>query len=413
MTQHNQALQENLAHILFIKMFILSPNTIKEALGYKKFKDDNLSALVIYSNYHVQNDVIATLPKLGCKVNTLDIKLSDSVKGTLDALTSALLQHKPDFVLSVNYLGFDDTYQIGDFLDFAEMPTVMYCVDSPLFILQKPKIPAAKVTTTFVWEKTLLPIMKAMGAQDVHYLPLGSDPEKFKLWPECKINKKFSFVGNSMAVAQNNMRSRLSNEGRSKAYELSELLKHGHRFDELLKTIKPKDIEPSDRRQDVWRLAVWTATIRKRFNLLRTIPHDDLTVFGDEGWTRVIPDINLKEWVPYGEQVSKIYASSYISINCTNSQMPTAVNQRVFDVPLSGGFVLTDDQEEMHELFDIGKEAVTYSDVDDFNKKAKYYLGHTSERNSIIEAGRARVLRDHTYESRFKGVLDILKKRWK
>lgn len=393
-------------------MLILSPNTIKESLGYSKFKSDTTSVLIINSGYHVQQDLINTFPKLGCDVHTLDIKISDSVDDTLNGLSNSLMTHKPDFVLSINYLGFDDRYRIGDFLNYMEFPTVVYCVDSPLFILQKPQIPAEKVTTTFVWEKTLLSLMKVMGAEDVHYLPLGSDSDRFKLWPDIRIDKKFSFVGDSMAIAQNNMRSRLSNEGRSKAYELSELLKHGNRFDELLKTIKPKDIEPSDRRQDVWRLAVWTATIRKRFNLLRTIPHDDLTVFGDEGWTRVIPDINLKEFVPYGEQVSKIYASSHISINCTNSQMPTAVNQRVFDVPLSGGFVLSDDQEEMHSLFDVGTEAVTYTDVQDFNSKAKYYVDHPEERNKIIKAGRERVLRDHTYEIRLKGMLDVLKKRW-
>jgi spore maturation protein CgeB len=393
-------------------MLILSSTTIKEALSYNKFKDDQLSALVINSGYFVQQDVINTLPKLGCKVQVLDIKISDSVNDTLKALIDALLLYKPDFLLSINYLGFDDTYRIGDFLNFVEFPTVVYCVDNPLFILQKPKIPAEKVTTSFVWDKTLLSLMRTMGAEDVHYLPLGSDPDKFRLCSGIKIDKKLSFVGNSMATAQFNMRSRLSVAGCEKADELSELFNQGRRLDELLKTVKPEGIEPTDKRQDVWRLAVWTATIKKRFNILKFIKHDDLIVYGDAGWTRVIPDINLAGTVPYGEPLSKIYASSHISINSTSYQMPTAINQRVLDVPLSGGFVLTDDQEEMYTFFDVGTEAIVYKNPEDFIDKSKYYLSHSDERTKVITAGRERVLRDHTYEIRLKGMLDILKKRW-
>lgn len=393
-------------------MLILSSNAIKESLSYPKFKVDTSSVLVINSGYYVQQDLINTFPKLSCKVHTLDIKISDAVSDIMSSLTNALYTFRPDFVLSINYLGFDDTYRIGDLLNFLEFPTAVYCVDSPLFILQKPKIPAEKVSTSFVWEKTLLSLMKTMGAEDVHYLPLGSDSSRFKLWPDCKVNKQFSFVGDSMATAQNNMRSRLSKVGCERAYELADLFNQGNRFDELLKTVKPEGVEPTDKRQDIWRLAVWTATIKKRFNILKYIKHDDLSVYGDAGWTRVIPDINLKGPVPYGEQVSKIYASTCVNINSTNYQMPTAVNQRVFDVPLSGGFVLSDDQEEMHTLFNVGTEAVTYKDPEEFVSKSKYYLSHPEERDNIIVAGRERVLRDHTYEARLKVMLDVLKKRW-
>jgi spore maturation protein CgeB len=350
---------------------------------------------------------------LGCQVHTLSIKITDSVTLTFNALIDALSLYKPDFVFSVNYLGFDDTYRIGDLLNLIGFPTAVYCVDSPLFILPKPQIPASKVSTTFIWEKTLIPIMAAMGAKDIYYLPLGSDPDKFKLWPGNKIDKKFSFVGDSMLVAQDNMRSRLSSEGVTRAYELAEILKSGKRLDVLLDTMTPREVGLQDRRQDIWRLAVWTATAGKRFSLLKTIKHDDLSIYGDSGWHRVMPTVNLMGRIPYGVQVSEIHSSSYVSINSTNYQMPTAVNQRVFDVPLSGGFVLTDDQEEMNEFFNVGTEAITYSSVEDFHDKAKYYFDNPSERDKVISAGRERVLRDHTYEARFKVMLDVLKKRWR
>ena len=55
--------------------------------------------------------------------------------------------------------------------------------------------------------------------------------------------------------------------------------------------------------------------------------------------------------VGYGAQSAQVYRDTLISVNATNLQMPSTVNQRLFDVPAAGGFLISDNQPEMAELF--------------------------------------------------------------
>jgi spore maturation protein CgeB len=77
------------------------------------------------------------------------------------------------------------------------------------------------------------------------------------------------------------------------------------------------------------------------------------------------------------------------------------VRLRDFEVPMSGGFYMVEYMEELEEFFEIGKEVVCYTDVEDLADKIKYYLRHDAEREAIRLAGRRRCLRDHTWKKRF------------
>ena len=56
---------------------------------------------------------------------------------------------------------------------------------------------------------------------------------------------------------------------------------------------------------------------------------------------------------------------------------------------------------------DIGKEIVVYENKQDAIEKAAYYLAHEDERRRIAEAGKQRVLKDHTVGSRVAYMLDL------
>jgi spore maturation protein CgeB len=85
--------------------------------------------------------------------------------------------------------------------------------------------------------------------------------------------------------------------------------------------------------------------------------------------------------------------------------MGSAVNQRVFDVPGSGGFILTDAQPDALEHFEHEKEIVTYKSEDELKDKAAYYLLNDKPRLAIIEAGHRKVLAKHTYNHRLKELI--------
>jgi len=80
--------------------------------------------------------------------------------------------------------------------------------------------------------------------------------------------------------------------------------------------------------------------------------------------------------------------------------MRNAVNQRVFDVPAAGKFLLTDYKSQLEALMDVGKEVVCYREKEEIPELARFYLTHDSLREKIAQRGRKRVLADHTYTRR-------------
>ena len=75
---------------------------------------------------------------------------------------------------------------------------------------------------------------------------------------------------------------------------------------------------------------------------------------------------------------------------------------REFEAPMSGALYLTGYSEELEEMFEPGKEVVTYRNQYELLDKAKYYLNNPEEAEKIRLGGRTRALRDHTYHIRFK-----------
>jgi spore maturation protein CgeB len=81
---------------------------------------------------------------------------------------------------------------------------------------------------------------------------------------------------------------------------------------------------------------------------------------------------------------------------------------RDFEVPMSGGLYLTEEYEELSRFYEVGKEIVTYRGIEDLIAKIRRLLANPGEAEAIRVAGRARALREHTWEMRFEKVLGIL-----
>jgi len=115
-----------------------------------------------------------------------------------------------------------------------------------------------------------------------------------------------------------------------------------------------------------------------------------------------------------GQQISttdaaKVYNLAKICPNVHHPQTRSGgLNTRAFEIPAAGGFELIDHVPGLEEHFDVGREIVAYSSPVQFRELAEYYLAHPHERVAIADRGRARVLRDHTYERRLETILKTL-----
>lgn len=81
---------------------------------------------------------------------------------------------------------------------------------------------------------------------------------------------------------------------------------------------------------------------------------------------------------------------------------------RDFEIPMSGGFYMTEDHPELAVAFHPGEEILTYSNPNELIAKINYYLSHPVEAEAIRKKGYKRALRDHTWEMRFEKIFHIL-----
>ncbi len=86
-----------------------------------------------------------------------------------------------------------------------------------------------------------------------------------------------------------------------------------------------------------------------------------------------------------------------------------ANNMRLYEATGVGAMLLTDRKDNLHELFDIGREVVAYSSKEEAAELVRYYLDHPEEAATIAQAGQARTLREHTYAQRMQELVLILK----
>jgi spore maturation protein CgeB len=79
---------------------------------------------------------------------------------------------------------------------------------------------------------------------------------------------------------------------------------------------------------------------------------------------------------------------------------------RSVEIPACGGFMLAEYSDEHAQLFKDGSEAVFYRNRDELVEKARYYLNHETERQTIAAAGHQRASSSgYTHDERLKFML--------
>jgi spore maturation protein CgeB len=111
------------------------------------------------------------------------------------------------------------------------------------------------------------------------------------------------------------------------------------------------------------------------------------------------------------EEMVRTYSRSRINLGfggIAGHRETYCLKGRDFEVPMSGGLYLTEEYEELSLFYEVGKEIVTYRGIEDLLSKIRRLLANPGEAEAIRAAGRARALREHTWEMRFSKVLGIL-----
>ncbi len=109
-----------------------------------------------------------------------------------------------------------------------------------------------------------------------------------------------------------------------------------------------------------------------------------------------------------GGTINKIYLSSKIVLNIHHPHSIEGLNTRTFDIPACGAFEMVDYKKNVEKHFKIDKEIVTFKNIKELKSKIDFYLKNEGLRKTISGRGKQKVLNEHTWGHRIKDVIRVL-----
>jgi len=388
-----------------------------------RFVNDNPRVLLLTSKYFLMGEIEGACRKLGIEHKLVVIR-DDAVARTdfVQQLLEAVVSFRPDCCITLNHMGVDVEGVLMDLLARLQLPLASWFVDNPHLIIHLYSRCVSPWTTLFTWDSDNISSLRAAGFEHVFYLPLGTDPDRFHpskgASAPASWKADLSFVGNSMLYK---VGGRLKNGRFPRALLLSfhtvaqQFMESDQRsVADFLKNCQPDTYAhylalPDNEAKLAFETAVtWQATRLYRNGCVRRLLPLRPLIVGDAGWKIEFRHEPLQprymDALSYYSDLPLFYSQSVVNFNCTSKQMKGAVNQRVFDVPAAGSFVLTDWREQMGQLFEPD-EMVCYRDPGEAPDLVRHYLAHPQERQRITQAARKRVLACHTWQHRLQTML--------
>lgn len=370
--------------------------------------------LVFQSDYYLDREISGALKALGLSVAVWHFQRGlKSVGENYQELLRLIRDFQPDMALTVNHLGFDSEGLMDDLFTRLSLPVASWFVDSPLFILGDTK--PGEAVSVFTWDSDYLEGLRAKGFKRVHYLPLASDERFFHPYQLAAPERDIAFVGDTLTAASQKYLDKLG---------LAE--KHLEKVDAVAADfLRNADLVPSEANLqalshdfglapgpatlDLAALITWRASRKWRLDVLSAMPKNYLTVAGDDKWPQLVGQYSRSlPSLDYYTELPPFYRGSRVNLNITSAQMKTGLNQRVFDVPASAAFLLTDDRAQLYEFFEKDREVVTYTDPAEARDLAAWYLAHPEAREKIALAAYECVKSRHLYRHRLGEMLRIM-----
>lgn len=128
----------------------------------------------------------------------------------------------------------------------------------------------------------------------------------------------------------------------------------------------------------------------------------------DESTTQLNEMVIVLPPVHCDDEITRVYHKSKINLNITLHCIESGASQRIFDVMAAGGFLISNYQKELVELFEPGKELVLFHNEQELLEQVEYYLSHDEEREEIARRGQEKVLKCHNYHEKLQQMIEFV-----
>jgi len=329
-----------------------------------------------------------------------------------EQLPKLLAQGRPRLFFSINFKGLDPYGEIFHLLDAAGVKVAVWCVDNPFHLISGLKSGFWQKAHLFVTDNSFSSALSHHRAERVHALPLATDPKLFespKPNREPGLSERMVFVGRSEFPQKRKFFAgcKVPKELLAKA---KDMLEQGLRPDFFWweKALNLQSLWPGNEvRQAGYGAEQCSHTHRTL--CLREASALPLTIFGDEAWKELLPEVeDIRGCVDYYGPLPGIYHEVGLVLNVTSLLLPAGLTQRHFDVWAAGGFLITDATPGL-DIFpkELVRE-ISFKRPSDIPGLVSGLKRDTSLRKDLRNAWRGLVLAGHTYAQRVETVLDRL-----
>lgn len=369
-----------------------------------------------------QSDIKEALEYFGHSVTFYEE--SEAVRKSSDYAELARVVAEYDAVFSVNYF-----VRVSKACLVTDRKYISWTVDSPMISMYHKSV-FNECNYVFVFDRFNYYQFRAMGAENVYYMPLAVNTDRldnlFKNVSDKKAasyNSDISFVGglyykNSYDDIKQELPDYLKGYFDGAMWAQMDIFGENI-FDRMLTPdILAKMLEIVEFKQDEESLSdfklVFTNTYlgfklaqtERIYCLNRLAKHFNVDLYSDSSHPE-LTGVRLKGTVNYENDMPLVFNRSRINMNFTIRNIRSGLPLRLWDVLGAGGFLLTNFQAELPQYFENGKDLVYYEDLNDMERKAEYYLTHDDERRQIAKNGYARIKQFHSYKNRIEQILKI------
>ena len=331
------------------------------------------------------------------------------------ALASRLHETVPDAVFSFNYFPL-----ISNVCKREGLPYISWIYDSPYVMLYS-YTAINPCNAIHVFDRALCREFNAAGIKTVHYLPMAANTNRLDALGSPASAYDISFVG-SLYTESHNFFDRMENlspyaKGYLEGLMQAQMNVQGCNFiqeslslimEELYRAL-PMDPNPDgvETREYLYAQYVINRKLTglERLRLLTGITQKyTLDLFTlDPAFS--LPNLRNHGTADYYSEMPLVFKKSRINLNISLRSIKSGIPLRAFDIMGSGGFLLSNYQEDFLENFTPGVDFEYYESERDLLQKIEYYLTHEEERLAIAKNGHDQVAAAHTYRDRVREML--------
>lgn len=373
-------------------------------------------------------DVIEAFKRIGFDIDEETIEIYNKTPLTADCIKTVspkLLNGGYSFVFTINFFPW-----LSDLCQITNLTYMSLIVDSPVLELYSDSIKNS-CNRIFLFDRILFNEFADLNPGHIFHIPLATNVlrnDAVIRQASSALRRKFSsdisFIGSTYQEKCPFNRAKLPEFERGYVNGLIEaqLKVYGYNFIEesisedfaknfLECTPNSYRFPPGYRENNKALVAQQYISVKvaeqERLRLLKLLSDNFSVDIYTGSDTSQMPNIHNRGFAKSLEEMPIIFNQSKINLNITAKSIRSGLSLRIFDVLGCNGFLITNYQAEIPELFEPGKDLVTYESSEHLLELCRYYLEHDDERKEIAHNGYEKVKKLHTYDIRLLQMISL------